>query len=164
MSVESLQDLFLDELKDLYSAENQLTKALPKVAKNVTDPQLKKAIESHLKETEGHVARLEQIFEQLEKSPKGKTCEGMKGLITEADERIKEGGEPAFLDAGLIADAQRVEHYEIAAYGTARTFANLLGEKEIAQLLEATLKEEKNADATLTKIAEGSVNQHAEAA
>ena len=163
MKNENLRELLVEELKDLYSAENQLTKALPKVAKNVTDPQLKKAIESHLKETEGHVARLEQIFEQLEKSPKGKTCEGMKGLITEADERIKEGGEPAFLDAGLIADAQRVEHYEIAAYGTARTFANLLGEKEIAQLLEATLKEEKAADAKLTSIAE-SVNVEAKAA
>jgi ferritin-like metal-binding protein YciE len=116
-----------------------------------------------LKETEGHVARLEQIFEKLDESPKGKTCEGMKGLITEADERIKEGGEPSVLDAGLIADAQRVEHYEIAAYGTARTFANLLGEKEIAQLLEATLKEEKAADAKLTSIAE-SVNVDAKAA
>ena len=163
MKNENLRELLVEELKDLYSAENQLTKALPKVAKNSSDPQLKKAIESHLKETEGHVARLEQIFEKLDESPKGKTCEGMKGLITEADERIKEGGEPAFLDAGLIADAQRVEHYEIAAYGTARTFANLLGEKEIAQLLEATLKEEKAADAKLTSIAE-SVNVDAKAA
>lgn len=163
MKNENLRELLVEELKDLYSAENQLTKALPKVAKNSSDPQLKKAIESHLKETEGHVARLEQIFEKLDESPKGKTCEGMKGLITEADERIKEGGEPAVLDAGLIADAQRVEHYEIAAYGTARTFANLLGEKEIAQLLEATLKEEKAADAKLTSIAE-SVNVDAKAA
>jgi ferritin-like metal-binding protein YciE len=163
MKNENLRELLVEELKDLYSAENQLTKALPKVAKNSSDPQLKKAIESHLKETEGHVARLEQIFEKLDESPKGKTCEGMKGLITEADERIKEGGEPAVLDAGLIADAQRVEHYEIAAYGSARTFANLLGEKEIVQLLEATLKEEKAADAKLTSIAE-SVNVDAKAA
>lgn len=163
MKNENLRELLVEELKDLYSAENQLTKALPKVAKNSSDPQLKKAIESHLKETEGHVARLEQIFEKLDESPKGKTCEGMKGLITEADERIKEGGEPSVLDAGLIADAQRVEHYEIAAYGTARTFANLLGEKEIVQLLEATLKEEKAADAKLTSIAE-SVNVDAKAA
>jgi ferritin-like metal-binding protein YciE len=163
MKNENLRELLVEELKDLYSAENQLTKALPKVAKNSSDPQLKKAIESHLKETEGHVARLEQIFEKLDESPKGKTCEGMKGLITEADERIKEGGEPAVLDAGLIADAQRVEHYEIAAYGSARTFANLLGEKEIVQLLEATLKEEKAADAKLTSIAE-SVNVEAKAA
>jgi ferritin-like metal-binding protein YciE len=163
MKNENLRELLVEELKDLYSAENQLTKALPKVAKNSSDPQLKKVIESHLKETEGHVARLEQIFEKLDESPKGKTCEGMKGLITEADERIKEGGEPAVLDAGLIADAQRVEHYEIAAYGSARTFANLLGEKEIVQLLEATLKEEKAADAKLTSIAE-SVNVDAKAA
>jgi ferritin-like metal-binding protein YciE len=163
MKNENLRELLVEELKDLYSAENQLTKALPKVAKNASDPQLKKAIESHLKETEGHVARLEQIFEALDESPKGKTCDGMKGLISEADERIKEGGEPAVLDAGLIADAQRVEHYEIAAYGSARTFANLLGEKEIVQLLEATLKEEKAADAKLTSIAE-SVNVEAKAA
>jgi ferritin-like metal-binding protein YciE len=163
MKNENLRELLVEELKDLYSAENQLTKALPKVAKNASDPQLKKAIESHLKETEGHVARLEQIFEALDESPKGKTCDGMKGLISEADERIKDGGEPAVLDAGLIADAQRVEHYEIAAYGSARTFANLLGEKEIVQLLEATLKEEKAADAKLTSIAE-SVNVEAKAA
>jgi ferritin-like metal-binding protein YciE len=163
MKNENLRELLVEELKDLYSAENQLTKALPKVAKNASDPQLKKAIESHLKETEGHVQRLEQIFEQLDESPKGKTCEGMKGLISEADERIKEGGEPAVLDAGLIADAQRVEHYEIAAYGSAKNFANLLGEKQIVTLLDATLKEEKAADEKLTSIAE-SVNVEAKAA
>jgi ferritin-like metal-binding protein YciE len=163
MKNENLRELLVEELKDLYSAENQLTKALPKVAKNASDPQLKKAIESHLKETEGHVQRLDQIFEQLEESPKGKTCEGMKGLIGEADERIKEGGEPAVLDAGLIADAQRVEHYEIAAYGSAKNFANLLGEKQIVSLLDATLKEEKAADEKLTSIAE-SVNVEAKAA
>ncbi|HEY1498882.1 MAG TPA: ferritin-like domain-containing protein [Acidobacteriaceae bacterium] len=163
MKNENLRELLVEELKDLYSAETQLTKALPKVAKNASDPKLKQAIESHLKETEGHVERLKQIFEQLDESPKGKTCEGMKGLITEADERIKEGGEPAVLDAGLIADAQRVEHYEISAYGSARTFANLLGENEIVQLLEATLKEEKAADQKLTSIAE-SINVEAKAA
>jgi ferritin-like metal-binding protein YciE len=163
MKNENLRELLVEELKDLYSAENQLTKALPKVAKNASDPELKKAIESHLKETEGHVRRLEQIFEQLEASPKGKTCDGMKGLISEADERIKEGGEPAVLDAGLIADAQRVEHYEIAAYGSAKNFANLLGEKQIVTLLDATLKEEKAADEKLTSIAE-SVNVEAKAA
>ena len=163
MKNENLRELLVEELKDLYSAENQLTKALPKVAKNASDPELKKAIESHLKETEGHVRRLEQIFEQLEASPKGKTCDGMKGLISEADERIKKGGEPAVLDAGLIADAQRVEHYEIAAYGSAKNFANLLGEKQIVTLLDATLKEEKAADEKLTSIAE-SVNVEAKAA
>ena len=163
MKNENLRELLVEELKDLYSAETQLTKALPKVAKNATDPQLKRAIESHLKETEGHVERLEKIFEQLDESPKGKTCEGMKGLITETDERIKEGGVPAVLDAGLIADAQRVEHYEISAYGSARTFANLLGEKQIVTLLEATLKEEKAADQKLTSLAEG-INVEAKAA
>jgi ferritin-like metal-binding protein YciE len=155
MKVESLKELLVEELRDLYSAENQLTKALPKVAKSASEPKLKKAVESHLKETEGHVQRLEKIFEQLGKSPKGKTCDGMKGLISETDERIKEGGEASVLDAGLIADAQRVEHYEIAAYGTARTFANLLGEKQIVRLLEQTLEEEKAADAKLTEVADG---------
>ena len=163
MKNETLRELLVEELKDLYSAETQLTKALPKVAKHAADPELKKAIENHLKETEGHVQRLEQIFEKLDESPKGKTCEGMKGLITEADERIKDGGEPAVLDAGLIADAQRVEHYEISAYGSARTFANLLGEKEVVRLLEQTLKEEKAADEKLTSIAE-SINVEAKAA
>ncbi|MGA8530443.1 MAG: ferritin-like domain-containing protein [Acidobacteriaceae bacterium] len=163
MKVENLKELLVDELRDLYSAENQLTKALPKVAKTATSSELKKAIEHHLKETEGHVQRLEQIFERLKESPKGKTCEGMKGLIKEADERIEEGGNPDALDAGLIADAQRVEHYEISAYGSARTFANLLGEKQIVQLLEATLKEEKAADAKLNSIAE-EINVEAKAA
>jgi ferritin-like metal-binding protein YciE len=163
MKVENLRELLIEELRDLYSAENQLTKALPKVAKNASSSELKKAIEHHLKETEGHVERLEQIFEQLEEDPKGKTCEGMKGLIKEADERIEEGGSEDALDAGLIADAQRVEHYEISAYGSARTFANLLGEKKIVQLLEATLKEEKAADAKLNSIAE-EINVEAKAA
>lgn len=163
MKVENLRELLIDELRDLYSAETQLTKALPKVAKTATDSELKKAIEHHLKETEGHVQRLEQIFEQIGEKPKGKTCEGMKGLIEEADERISDGGDPATMDAGLIADAQRVEHYEISAYGSARTFANLLGERQIVQLLEATLKEEKAADAKLNSIAEG-INVEAKAA
>ncbi|MGC2620179.1 MAG: ferritin-like domain-containing protein, partial [Acidobacteriaceae bacterium] len=163
MKPENLRELLVEELRDLYSAENQLTKALPKVAKNSSDPKLKKAIESHLKETEGHVQRLEEIFETLEESPKGKTCDGMKGLITEASERMKEGSEGPVLDAGLIADAQRVEHYEISAYGSARTFANLLGEKEIVKLLEQTLEEEKAADAKLGQIAQ-SINVEAKAA
>jgi ferritin-like metal-binding protein YciE len=164
MKVENLRELLVEELKDLYSAENQLTKALPKLAKAASDPTLKRAIESHLKETEGHVERLEKVFKQLDESPKGKTCEGIKGLISETDERIKEGaGDEAVLDAGLIADAQRVEHYEISAYGSARTFAGLLGEKEIVRLLEETLKEEKAADAKLNQIAEG-INVDAKAA
>jgi len=155
MKVENLRELLVEELRDLYSAENQLTKALPKVAKHCSDSKLKQAVEHHLKETEGHVERLEKIFEQLEESPKGKTCQGMKGLITEADERMKEGAkDTATLDAGIIADAQRVEHYEISAYGTARTFADLLGEKQIVRLLEQTLEEEKAADAKLNQCAQ----------
>ena len=163
MKVENLRELLVDELRDLYSAETQLTKALPKVAKHASDSKLKQALENHLRETEGHVQRLEKIFERLSQNPKGKTCEGMKGLITEADERIKDGGDSDALDAGLIADAQRVEHYEISAYGSARTFASLLGEKEIARLLEETLQEEKNADAKLNQCAE-SINIEAKAA
>ncbi|MGA7521677.1 MAG: ferritin-like domain-containing protein [Acidobacteriaceae bacterium] len=163
MKIENLRELLTDELRDLYSAENQLTKALPKVAKTATNGELKRAIEHHLKETEGHVQRLEQIFQHLKQNPKGKTCHGMEGLIEEADERIGDGGGSDAMDAGLIADAQRVEHYEISAYGSARTFANLLGEKQIVQLLEATLKEEKAADAKLNSIAE-QINVEAKAA
>lgn len=163
MKVENLRELLVDELRDLYSAETQLTKALPKVAKHASDTKLKHAIEHHLKETEGHVKRLDQVFDLLNESPKGKTCEGLKGLITETEERIMEGGNAPALDAGLIADAQRVEHYEISAYGSARTFAQLCGEQQIVSLLEKTLEEEKNADATLNKIAQ-SINVEAKAA
>jgi ferritin-like metal-binding protein YciE len=163
MKVENLRELLVDELRDLYSAETQLTKALPKLAKHCSDAKLKQAVESHLQETEGHVQRLEQIFESLGESSRGKTCEGMKGLIAEADERMKEGGDAATLDAGLIADAQRVEHYEISAYGSARTFASLLGEHEVVRLLEMTQKEEKAADSKLTQIAE-SINIESKAA
>jgi ferritin-like metal-binding protein YciE len=163
MKVENLRALLVDELRDLYSAETQLTKALPKAAKHAHDSKLKQAIEHHLKETEGHVERLEQIFQRLDERPKGKTCEGMKGLISEADERISDGGDPATLDAGLIADAQRVEHYEISAYGSARTFASLLGEQNVVSLLEQTLNEEKAADSKLNQIAQ-SINVEAKAA
>lgn len=163
MKVENLRELLVDELRDLYSAETQLTKALPKLAKHCSDSKLKQAVEHHLKETEGHVNRLEQIFKRLGESPKGKTCEGMKGLISEADERMKDSGDSATLDAGLIADAQRVEHYEISAYGSARTFASLLGEHEVVQLLEQTQQEEKAADAKLNQIAQ-SINVGAMAA
>ncbi|HUB18260.1 MAG TPA: ferritin-like domain-containing protein [Acidobacteriaceae bacterium] len=163
MKVQNLRELLVDELRDLYSAETQLTQALPKVAKTSSRPELKKAIEHHLKETEGQVTRLEQAFQQLHENPKGKMCEGMKGLITETDQRIKDGGDPATLDAGLIAEAQRVEHYEISAYGSARTFANLLGEKNVVHLLEQTLQEEKAADAKLNSLAE-TVNMEARAA
>ena len=163
MKLETMKGLLLDELQDLYSAETQITKALPKMAKASTAPDLKHAFESHLQETEGHVQRLETIFKHLKESPKGKTCEGMKGLLKEGDERVKEGGEPEVLDAGLISAAQRVEHYEIAAYGSARTYAELLGEGEIVRLLEKTLEEEKAADQKLTKVAK-KVNVKAQAA
>ena len=163
MKLETMKELLLDELQDLYSAETQITKALPKMAKASSTPDLKHAFESHLQETEGHVQRLETIFKHLKESPKGKTCEGMKGLLKEGDERVKEGGESDGLDAGLISAAQRVEHYEIAAYGSARTYAELLGEDEIVKLLEQTLEEEKAADQKLTKVAK-KVNVKAQAA
>jgi ferritin-like metal-binding protein YciE len=163
MKIETLRDLLVEELQDLYSAETQITKALPKLVKASTDAKLKQAFESHLEETKGHVERLEQIFEQLQEDPKGKTCEGMKGLLKEGDERAKDDGEPEALDAGLISAAQRVEHYEIAAYGSARTFAQLLGENKIVQLLEATLEEEKAADTKLTQVAK-KINVEAKAA
>lgn len=163
MKLETMKELLLDELQDLYSAETQITKALPKMAKASTSPELTQAFESHLQETEGHVKRLESIFKHLKENPQGKTCEGMKGLLKEGDERIKESGESDVLDAGLISAAQRVEHYEIAAYGSARTYAELVGESEIARLLEKTLEEEKAADQKLSKVAK-KVNIKAEAA
>jgi ferritin-like metal-binding protein YciE len=163
MKLETMRELLLDELQDLYSAETQITKALPKMAKTSSSPELKKAFESHLQETEGHVQRLEKIFKNMQESSKGKTCEGMKGLLQEGEERIKEGGAPEVVDAGLISAAQRVEHYEIAAYGSARTYAELLNETEMVRLLEQTLEEEKAADQKLTKISK-TVNKKAEAA
>lgn len=163
MKLETMKDLLLDELQDLYSSETQITKALPKMAKTSSNPELKQAFESHLKETEGHVQRLEKIFKQLNEKSKGKTCEGMKGLLKEGEERIKEGGEREVVDAGLISAAQRVEHYEIAAYGSARTFAEMLNESEVANLLSQTLEEEKSADQKLTRIPQ-TVNRRAEAA
>ncbi|HYK34739.1 ferritin-like domain-containing protein [Alloacidobacterium sp.] len=163
MKLETMKDLLLDELQDLYSAETQITKALPKMAKTSSNPELKQAFESHLKETEGHVQRLEKIFKQMNEKSKGKTCEGMKGLLKEGEERIKEGGEREVVDAGLISAAQRVEHYEIAAYGSARTFAQMLNESEVANLLEQTLEEEKSADQKLTRISQ-TVNRMAEVA
>ncbi len=163
MELESLRELYIDELKDLYSAEKQLVKALPKMAKNATNPELKKAFQDHLAQTEQHVERLEQIFESLEASPRGKKCVGMEGLIEEANEMIGEDAEEEVLDAGLISKAQHVEHYEMAGYGTVRTYALTLGESEHAQLLEQTLNEEKEADELLTQLAENSINIEAAA-
>jgi ferritin-like metal-binding protein YciE len=164
MESESLRDLYIEELKDLYSAEKQLVRALPKMAKNATTPQLQEAFTNHLAETENHVARLEEIFESLESSPRGKKCVGMEGLIEEANELLEEHAEDEeLLDAGLISKAQHVEHYEMAGYGTVCSWAQLLGEEHHVELLRQTLEEEENADRLLTQIAESSVNINAEA-
>jgi len=164
MSVETIEDLFVEELKDLYSAEKQITKALPKMAKAASSPELRQAFEKHLEETSGHVERLEQIFETLGKSSRGKTCEGMKGLLSEGAELIEEIDKGDVLDAGLISAAQRVEHYEMAGYGSVRAFAELLGNSEVADLLQETLGEEKAADQKLTKISKTVNNQAQRAA
>jgi ferritin-like metal-binding protein YciE len=153
MSVKTINELLLDELKDLYSAEKQITKALPKMAKAASSQELKSAFESHLEETQGHVERLDKIFENLGKSPRGKTCHGMQGLLEEGSEMISESEKGPVRDAGLISAAQRVEHYEMAGYGSVREFASILGQNEIASLLEETLGEEKAADEKLTGIA-----------
>jgi ferritin-like metal-binding protein YciE len=161
MKMESLRDLFIDELKDLYSAENQLIKALPKMAKAATSRVLREAFLSHLEETRGHVQRLEQIFEHLGGSPKGKKCKAMEGLIEEGKEVMEEDAEPEVMDAALIAAAQRVEHYEMAGYGCVRTYAELLGEKDALKLLQKTLNEEGACDDKLTKLSEA-INVEAE--
>jgi ferritin-like metal-binding protein YciE len=156
MADETLKDLYIDELKDLYSAENQLVKALPKMAKAATSTELKAGFEEHLEQTKGHVQRLETIFEQLEESPKGKKCKGMEGLIEEGSEAIEEY-EGDLLDAALIGAAQRVEHYEMAGYGTVIAFAEELGESEQVSLLNETLEEEKTTDEKLSELA-GDIN------
>jgi len=161
MKLESLRELLVDELKDLYSAENQLVKALPKMAKAAASPELKAAFEEHLEETKGQVDRLVTIFEQLEGSPKGKKCKAMEGLVEEGSEFIDADGEDSVKDAALICAAQKVEHYEIASYGCARTFATLLGLDEVAELLQETLDEEGNADKKLTELAETVINVEA---
>jgi ferritin-like metal-binding protein YciE len=158
----TLDDLYMDLLKDLYSAEKQLVKALPKMAKNAQSPDLQKAFQEHLRQTEGQVERIERIFSELEGSPRGKKCVGMEGLIEEGNELLKEDTEPDVLDAGLIAAAQKVEHYEIAGYGTARAWAHRLGYQDAARLLEQTLEEESMANEKLTKIAESHVNMEAQ--
>ena len=163
MDMESLRDLYVEELKDLYSAENQIIKALPKMIKAASSPDLKAGFEKHLEQTRGQVERLEKIFKQLDESPKGKKCKGMEGLLEEGKELMEEDAEPEVLDAGLIAAAQHVEHYEIAGYGCVRTYADLLGEKAAVKLLQQTLDEEKDTDQKLTMIAR-SINVEAERA
>lgn len=157
MSIDSMEKLFVDELRDLYSAETQITKALPKMAKASTSNELRTAFEHHLKETEEQVQRLEQIFEMLGESAKGETCEGIKGIIEEGEKMLKETKEGPVRDEALISAAQRVEHYEMAGYGTVRTYAERLGKQQMVQLLEKTLQEEKAADEKLTKVS-GSVH------
>jgi len=155
--MDSLQDLFLDELKDIYNAEHQLLKALPKMAKKASSESLKQAFTGHLKETENHVARLEQIGQELGLNLKGKKCHAMEGLVEEGKEVLDEDGPAAVIDAALIGAAQRVEHYEMAAYGTVRAMAHALGHAKAVKLLQATLNEEGAADKKLTGIAEGEV-------
>jgi ferritin-like metal-binding protein YciE len=160
-STDSLEALLEEELKDIYDAEKQLTKALPKLAKKATSPELKEALLDHLRQTEEQIGRIEQIFEQLELPMRGKKCVGMQNLLKEGQEMISEAEDDATRDAVMIASAQKVEHYEIASYGTARTWATVLGRDEIASLLEETLEEEKEADGKLTAIAESYVNRQA---
>src|SRR5580658_231591 len=145
MSVETVEELFVEELKDLYSAEKQITKSLPKLAKATTTPELKAAFESHLQETIGQIERLDRVFEILGKSPRGKNCNGMKGVLEEGTEVLEETERGLVRDVALISAAQRVEHYEMAGYGCVREYARLLGQQEIATLLESTLAEEKAA-------------------
>ena len=164
MPKDSLRELYIDELKDLYSAETQLVKALPKMAKAASNGELRQAFEEHLRQTSEHVARLEQIFEALEEKPTGKKCVGMEGLVKEGSEVMKEDYADAVKDAAIIGAAQRVEHYEIAAYGTVRTWALRLGRTEDAQLLNETLQEEGQADKKLTALAESYIYEEAASA
>ena len=159
--MQTLDDLYTNMLKDLYSAEKQLVKALPKMAKNAQASDLQRAFQEHLKQTEGHVERIERIFSDLGSSPRGKKCVGMEGLVEEGNELLQEQIDPDVLDAGLIAAAQKVEHYEIASYGTVRTWAERLGYNQAAQLLQQTLDEEGDANKKLTQLAESHINMEA---
>lgn len=162
MKVSSLKELFVEELKDVYDAENQIVKALPKLAKATSTPELRKAFEDHLEQTKGHVRRLEQIFEGLGEQAKAKKCDGLRGILSEGEDVISDGQEGPVRDAGLIAGAQRVEHYEIAAYGTVKNWAQQMNRTEDVRLLQQTLDEEKGADVRLTGLAEGGINAGAE--
>ncbi|HWV69136.1 ferritin-like domain-containing protein, partial [Chitinophaga sp.] len=157
-------ELFMDELKDIYWAEKNLVKALPKMQKAATSEELSTCIGNHLEETKEHVARLEQVFELLGKKPQAKKCEAMEGLIAEGQEVVADTDEDtAVRDAGIIIASQKIEHYEISAYGSLRTLANVMGHSQVVKLLEQTLKEEKNADSLLTEVAESTVNEEAAA-
>jgi ferritin-like metal-binding protein YciE len=159
--MKTMNDLFLHVLKDIYYAEKQILKALPKMEKAAGTPELKKALEHHRQETEGQVERLEQVFSEIDKPARGEKCEAIMGILSEGEDVIKKGDEPAVVDAGLIAAAQAVEHYEIARYGTLIAWAEQLGLSDCAALLKQTLEQEKAADKTLTQIAEASVNRKA---
>jgi ferritin-like metal-binding protein YciE len=157
----SFDDLLTEQLQDLYDAEQRLVKALPLMAEKAKSPDLKAAFQAHLRETEGHVNRLEEVFKSLGQTAKSKTCEAMKGLVAEGQEVISSSGDADVIDAALIAAAQRVEHYEIAGYGTVRTFAERLGRRDAARLLQQTLDEEAATDKKLTALAERSINPKA---
>jgi ferritin-like metal-binding protein YciE len=161
MALKNLHDLFVNELKDLYHAEKQITRSLPKMAKNASSEKLRQAFENHLKETEGQIERLEQIFEELEIPAKGKRCIGMEGIINEGKELMEENADDSVMDAALISAAQKVEHYEIASYGTVRTYAEELGFDKIAKLLQQTLDEESKTNEMLTDMAESEINYEA---
>lgn len=161
MKLATLHDLYVEELRDLYSAEHQLLKALPKMVKAATTPELAEAFNDHLEQTQEQVERLVTIFRKLDVSPKGKTCKAMEGLLEEGKDLMKEKADPSVMDAALIAAAQRVEHYEMAGYGCVRTYARLLGEDEAADLLQETLNEEGAADQRLTSLAESVINLEA---
>ena len=162
-ATKSLEDLFVNLLKDIYYAEKQILKALPKMAKKADSDELRQAFEQHLQETQGQVERLEQVFALCDLKPTAKSCPAIKGILEEGEEDMKEAKDPDVLDAGMIADAQAVEHYEIARYGTMIAWAKQLGMKDAASLLEETLEQEYNADRTLTELAEGSLNRQAAA-
>ena len=162
MELDTLRELYIDELKDLYSAENQILKALPRMIKAASHAELKKAFTTHERQTREHVKRLERVCRELRASPKGKKCHGMEGLLEEGKELISEKPDPDVLDAGLISAAQHVEHYEMAGYGTVRTYARQLGYETQAQILQRTLDEEGQTDQLLTSLAESSINLEAE--
>lgn len=158
--IDTLENLLIHEIKDLYSAEQQLVKALPKVAKKAHSPQLRQAIEEHLQQTEQHVNRLEQVFEFLGQSAKAVTCKGMEGILDEGEDDMSMKGTPETLDAAIIAAAQKVEHYEIASYGSAAHWASILGRQDVKQLLGQTLEEEETTDKKLTQLAKSGINQN----
>ena len=163
MKLDSLEPLFVEELRDIYNAENQLLKAMPKMAKKASSAELKRAFQEHAEQTREHVERLDEIFEELGKKATGKTCKAMKGLVEEGSEMMEEDGEDSVIDAAIIAAAQKIEHYEIASYGTVRAWAEQLGKEDAVDLLQQTLDEESETNEKLTELAESSINVEAEA-